>query len=34
MSKCNYIDFDDQILFACEILENDTKLFKRIPGKM
>lgn len=22
MSKCNYIDFDDQIHFACQILEN------------
>ena len=22
MSKCNYIDFDDQIHFACDILEN------------
>lgn len=23
MSKCNYIDFDDQILFACKILDNE-----------
>jgi superfamily I DNA/RNA helicase len=22
MSHCNYIDFDDQVLFACELLEN------------
>ena len=22
MSKCNYIDFDDQIHFACDILDN------------
>lgn len=22
MAKCNYIDFDDQVLFACQLLEN------------
>jgi DNA helicase II / ATP-dependent DNA helicase PcrA len=26
MAKCNYVDFDDQILFACELLENDSKI--------
>jgi DNA helicase-2/ATP-dependent DNA helicase PcrA len=26
MSKCNYIDFDDQILFACQILENNPSI--------
>ena len=26
MSKCNFIDFDDQVLFACRILEEDAVL--------
>lgn len=26
MSKCNFIDFDDQVLFACRILENSSSL--------
>ncbi len=26
MSKCNYLDFDDQVLFACRILEEDPVL--------
>jgi len=26
MSRCNCIDFDDQVLFACRILENDSDL--------
>lgn len=26
MSKCNYIDFDDQIHFACKILENSPEI--------
>ena len=26
MSKCNSIDFDDQINFACKILENDQQI--------
>ena len=26
MSKCNFIDFDDQVLFACQILEKDAAL--------
>jgi DNA helicase-2/ATP-dependent DNA helicase PcrA len=29
MSKCNYIDFDDQIHFACKILENSTDIRHR-----
>jgi DNA helicase II / ATP-dependent DNA helicase PcrA len=29
MSKCNYIDFDDQILFACKILENNSDILKK-----
>lgn len=26
MSKCNCIDFDDQVLFACQVLENNSDL--------
>jgi len=29
MSKCNYIDFDDQILFACRILEKNSAVLKK-----
>ncbi len=29
MSKCNYIDFDDQILFACRILEKNPTILKK-----
>ena len=29
MSKCNYIDFDDQILFACRILEKNPNILKK-----
>ncbi len=29
MSKCNYIDFDDQILFACQILENNSNILEK-----
>lgn len=29
MSKCNHIDFDDQILFACDILENNDEILKK-----
>ncbi len=29
MSKCNYIDFDDQILFACKILENNPDILEK-----
>jgi len=28
MAKCNYIDFDDQILFACRILEKYPEILK------
>lgn len=26
MAYCNYIDFDDQVLFACQLLENNSEL--------
>ncbi|MCK4822384.1 ATP-dependent helicase, partial [bacterium] len=29
MSKCNYIDFDDQILFACQILESNSDILRK-----
>jgi len=29
MSKCNRIDFDDQILLACQILENNLEILKK-----
>jgi len=29
MSKCNYIDFDDLILFACQILEKNPDILKK-----
>ncbi len=29
MSKCNYVDFDDQILFACQILESHPKILSK-----
>lgn len=29
MSKCNYINFDDQILFACRILEKNPTILKK-----
>jgi DNA helicase-2/ATP-dependent DNA helicase PcrA len=29
MSKCNYIDFDDQILFACQILEKNPDILEK-----
>jgi len=29
MSKCNHIDFDDQILFACQILERNLDLLEK-----
>jgi DNA helicase-2/ATP-dependent DNA helicase PcrA len=29
MSKCNYIDFDDQILFACQILEKNPDMLEQ-----
>ena len=33
MSKCNYIDFDDQILFAIEILKNNPEILKKYQEK-
>lgn len=33
MSKCNYIDFDDQILFACQILENNPDILKKYQSR-
>jgi superfamily I DNA/RNA helicase len=29
MSKCNYIDFDDQILFGCQVLENNPDILEK-----
>jgi len=29
MSKCNYVDFDDQILFACRILEKNPTILRK-----
>lgn len=29
MSKCNYVDFDDQILFACDILETNPDILEK-----
>jgi DNA helicase-2/ATP-dependent DNA helicase PcrA len=33
MSKCNYIDFDDQVNFACRILETETSILKEYQAK-
>ena len=33
MSKCNYIDFDDQIHFACQILEKYPDILKEYQAK-
>jgi DNA helicase-2/ATP-dependent DNA helicase PcrA len=33
MSKCNYIDFDDQILFACRILEKNPDILEKYQSK-
>jgi len=33
MSKCNCIDFDDQILFACQILENNPDILERYQSR-
>lgn len=33
MSKCNYIDFDDQILFACQILEKNPDILTKYQSK-
>jgi DNA helicase II / ATP-dependent DNA helicase PcrA len=29
MSKCNCVDFDDQILFACQVLENNPDILRK-----
>jgi len=29
MSNCNYVDFDDQVLFACQILEKESEILAR-----
>jgi DNA helicase II / ATP-dependent DNA helicase PcrA len=29
MSKCNYVDFDDQIIFACRILKKNLPILKK-----
>jgi len=33
MSKCNYIDFDDQILFACRILKKNPTILKEYQSR-
>jgi DNA helicase-2/ATP-dependent DNA helicase PcrA len=33
MSKCNCMDFDDQVLFACQILENNFDILKKYQNK-
>lgn len=33
MSKCNYVDFDDQILFACRILEKNPSILKKFQSR-
>ena len=33
MSKCNCVDFDDQILFACQILENDPDILEKYQSR-
>ena len=33
MSKCNRVDFDDQILFACQILEKNPGLLKKYEAR-
>ncbi|MFH0796419.1 MAG: ATP-dependent helicase [Candidatus Omnitrophota bacterium] len=33
MSKCNYIDFDDQILFACRILKKNPTILKKYQSR-
>src|SRR5208283_2623168 len=33
MSKCNCLDFDDQVLFACQILEKDRVLLTEYKKK-
>jgi superfamily I DNA/RNA helicase len=33
MSICNYVDFDDQILFACRILDSNPKILSKYQGQ-
>jgi len=33
MSKCNFIDFDDQVNFACRILQSDDAILKEYQAK-
>ena len=33
MSKCNYIDFDDQLLFACQILEDNPDILEKYQSR-
>lgn len=33
MSKCNYVDFDDQVLFACQILESNPEILNKYQGQ-
>lgn len=33
MSKCNFIDFDDQILFACKILEDNPDILEKYQSR-
>lgn len=33
MSKCNRVDFDDQILFACQILESNPEILKKFQSR-
>ena len=33
MSKCNHIDFDDQILFACQVLEKNPDILEKYQSR-
>ncbi len=33
MSKCNRVDFDDQILFACQILESNPEILRKYQSR-
>ena len=33
MGKCNYVDFDDHVLLACKVLEQDPSLLKKYQSK-
>jgi len=34
MGRCNHIDFDDQVLFACRILESDDKILAKYRARV